>query len=60
LYHTSEQNFFGGPGIHDPIPDTPENDDSYLMFNTGSGSNLSVQQGVVMRANPFVRHPTAN
>lgn len=59
LFHTSEQNFFGGPGIHDPIPDTPDNDETYLMFNTGAGSNISPQQGVVMRANPFVRHPVA-
>jgi hypothetical protein len=57
LFHTSEQNFFGGPGIHDPLPDTPQNDEGYLMFNTGAGDVLSVQQGVVMRSNPFVRHP---
>ncbi len=57
LFHTSEQNFFGGPGIHDPLPDTPQNDEAYLMFNTGAGDVLSVQQGVVMRSNPYVRHP---
>jgi hypothetical protein len=59
LFHTSEQNFFGGAGLHDPIPDTPENDEGFLMFNTGAGSQLSPQQGAVMRANPFVRHPAA-
>jgi len=57
LFHTSEQAFFG-PQIHDPLPDTPENDESYLMFNTGSGNKLSEWQGRVMRSNPWVRHPT--
>jgi hypothetical protein len=54
LFHTSEQAFFG-PQIHDPLPDTPENDASYLMFNTGSGNKLSPSQGVVMRASPWVK-----
>lgn len=58
LFHTSEQAFFP-PQIHDPLPDTPENDESYLMFNTGSGNKLSEWQGRVMRQNPFVRHPVA-
>jgi len=57
LFHTTEQNQFGGPALNDPIPDTPENDARYLMYNTGSGSLISVQQGVVMRSNPFIRHP---
>lgn len=56
LFHTSEQSF-GGPQVHDPLPDTPENDESYLMFNTGAGNKLSPQQGTVMRENPWVRHP---
>lgn len=56
LFHTSEQAFFP-PQIHDPLPDTPENDESFLMFNTGSGNKLSEWQGRVMRQNPFVRHP---
>jgi hypothetical protein len=55
LFHTSEQAFFG-PQIHDPLPDTPENDESYLMFNTGAGNKLSEWQGRVMRSNPWVRH----
>lgn len=54
LFHTSEQAFFG-PQIHDPLPDTPENDASYLMFNTGSGNKLSPSQGVVMRSSPWVK-----
>ena len=56
LFHTSEQAIFG-PQIHDPLPDTPENDDAYLMFNTGSGDLLSEWQGQVMRSNPWVSHP---
>ena len=53
LFHTSEQSF---TGIHDPLPDTPDNDASYLMFNTGEGNRLSPWQGRVMRSNPWVRH----
>jgi hypothetical protein len=56
LFHTSEQAFFG-PQIHDPLPDTPENDESFLMFNTGAGNKLSEWQGRIMRSNPWVRHP---
>lgn len=58
LFHTSEQALFG-PQIHDPLPDTPENDTSYLMHNSGSGSTLSPWQGRVMRANPWVRQVEA-
>lgn len=61
LYHTIEQNFFGGPAITDPLPDTPPTDDNtYLMHNMGSGSTLSPWQGIVMRSNPWVCHPDAN
>ncbi|PIE18184.1 MAG: hypothetical protein CSA66_05020 [Proteobacteria bacterium] len=57
LFHTSEQSLGGLiPAIHDPLPDTPENDETYLMFNTGAGSLLSPWQGRVMRSNPWVRH----
>jgi len=56
LFHTSEQNFGFGDQVHDPLPDTPENDATYLMFNTGAGSILSPWQGRVMRSNPWVRH----
>lgn len=55
LFHTSEQALFG-PQIHDPIDDTPENDEDYLMFNTGQGDQISESQGVVMRINPWMRH----
>ncbi|PKN54124.1 MAG: hypothetical protein CVU56_28255 [Deltaproteobacteria bacterium HGW-Deltaproteobacteria-14] len=56
LFHTSEQSFGFGAQIHDPLPDTPENDESFLMFYTGAGDTLSDWQGRVMRSNPFVRH----
>jgi hypothetical protein len=55
LSHTSEQALFG-PQLHDPIADTPENDDSWLMHNSAAGRNLSRTQGMVMRANPWIRH----
>lgn len=57
LFHTSEVDFGFGQQLHDPLADTPENDASYLMFNSGSGSRLSPWQGIVMRSNPWVRHP---
>jgi len=56
LFHTSEQDFGFGAQIHDPLPDTPQNDESYLMFYTGAGDTLSEWQGRVMRSNPFVRY----
>lgn len=56
LYHTTEQNFMGGPAMHDPLPDTPQNDDSYLMYWTGSGDKMSPWQGRIMRSSPWVRH----
>ena len=49
LFHTTEQF-----GFHDPLPDTPENDPSYLMYFSGSGTNMSEWQGRVMRKNPWV------
>lgn len=56
LFHTSEQNLGFGPVIHDPIGDTAENDASFLMFNTGEGTAISVTQAEVMRSNPWIRH----
>lgn len=60
LFHTTEnefaQMFPGFMPAHDPLPDTPENDESYLMFYSGSGDTLSPWQGRVMRKNPWVRH----
>ncbi|MBT9556896.1 MAG: hypothetical protein IV100_12750 [Myxococcales bacterium] len=53
LFHSSE-NSSGGQGIHDPLPDTEENDASNLMYFAGSGSNLSEGQGFVLRNNPWV------
>lgn len=57
LFHTSEIDLGFGQQLHDPLDDTPQNDSSYLMFNTGEGSRLSPWQGIVMRSNPWVRHP---
>ena len=56
LFHTSEYFAFGGMPGHDPLPDTPEDDTSYLMHAGGSGGNMSEWQGKVMRKNPWVRH----
>ena len=56
LFHTSEQDLGFGPAIHDPIGDTAEDDASFLMFNTGEGTTISVTQAEVMRANPWIRH----
>ncbi|RAL22229.1 hypothetical protein DL240_10270 [Lujinxingia litoralis] len=55
LFHTSEQNLFGGPQMHDPLPDTPNNDESFLMHATGGGDTLSPWQGIVIRNNPWVK-----
>ena len=56
LFHTSEQAAFGPTPEHDPLPDTPENDTTYLMHATGDGDTLSEWQGRVMRKNPWVYH----
>lgn len=60
LFHTTEHdNPFGdfmGMPKHDPLPDTPEFDESYLMHAGGSGNKLSPWQGRVIRSNPWVRH----
>ena len=54
LFHTSESM----QPIHDPIADTPENDQSMLMHATSStGVTISETQGMVMRHNLWVHHP---
>lgn len=59
LFHTTENlGGFIGPA-HDPLPDTPEGDESYLMHASGAGDTLSPWQGKVMRQNPWVRHQEA-
>lgn len=55
LFHTSEQDLGFGPSIHDPIEDTAEDDPSLLMFNNGEGTTISMEQGRVMRLNPWVQ-----
>lgn len=55
LFHTTENlGGLAGPA-HDPLPDTPEGDESYLMHASGAGGTLSPWQGKVMRLNPWVR-----
>ncbi len=56
LFHTTEQAMgsFGGGPSHDPLPDTPEDDPSYLMYYSGQGDLMSEWQGRVMRKNPWV------
>lgn len=55
LFHTSEQNFGGGQQIHDQLADTPENNMTYLMHNSGAGTTLSPNQGRTMRLNHWMR-----
>lgn len=58
LYHTRENNLFGGPAIHDVISDTPEGEgarDNLMYFNPGTATRLTDGQGFVMRTSPWVR-----
>ncbi|MEZ4265123.1 MAG: hypothetical protein R3F39_02005 [Myxococcota bacterium] len=54
LYHSSEN---PQAGIHDPIPDTAENDSTNLMYFMGGSlsGKISAQQSAVMRGNPWIR-----
>ncbi len=64
LFHTTEHDVdpqfdvfkLGLMPKHDPLPDTPEDDYTYLMHAGGSGAKLSPWQGRVIRSNPWVRH----
>ena len=55
LFHTSELSF-GQQQLHDPLPDTPENDKTNLMYFESSsyGAVLTEDQGFVLRNNPWV------
>lgn len=53
LYHTSEAVF----DAHDPLDDTPLDEDSFLMHAIPQGDQLSPEQAGVMRRNPHVRAP---
>lgn len=59
LFHSSEFGF-GQNQVHDPLPDTGENDTGNLMYyeSSGNGKTLSNDQGAVLRANPWVHEPT--
>lgn len=59
LFHTSEQNFGFGAQIHDQMPDTADNDTSFLMHNSGGGMTISPGQTRTMRLNPWVRQGDA-
>ena len=54
LFHSSEQALFG-PQLHDPLPDTAENDEQNLMHYNNLGNTISVEQGNVIRRNPWVQ-----
>ena len=57
LFHSSEIPL--GGSLHDPLPDTPENDQNNLMFYSGAGGTLSPDQGFVIRNNAWVHHLAA-
>ncbi|MCC7060785.1 MAG: hypothetical protein IT508_11195 [Burkholderiaceae bacterium] len=54
LYHSSEN---PQTGIHDPIPDTPQNDTTNLMYFAGGSvtGQISPQQSAILRGNPWIR-----
>ena len=52
LFHTSEYDEVS----HDQFPDTPENDNTYLMHADGTGAKISDQQARALLANPLVMH----
>lgn len=56
LFHTSEHGGggWGSQPSHDPLPDTEQNDESYLMHASGHGDEMSEWQGRVMRNTPWV------
>lgn len=59
LYHTQENNLFGGPAIYDNIGDTADDAEgskaNLMYFTAGTDVSLSAGQGFVMHNNPWVR-----
>lgn len=59
LYHTQENNVFGGDPIYDNISDTPDDAEgartNLMYFSAESSTSLSDGQGFVMRNNPWVK-----
>jgi hypothetical protein len=58
LFHTKENDLFGGPDIYDVISDTPDDEgaaDNLMFFLIGDDRSLSEGQGAVLRASPWVR-----
>ncbi len=57
LFHTTENYEDRDLALHDPIDDTREFDRDNLMYWSAEDTNLSREQGRVMRGNLWVRHP---
>lgn len=58
LYHTKENDLFGGPEVYDAISDTPEDDrasDNLMYFLAADSTWLSDGQASVVRASPWTR-----
>ncbi len=58
LYHTQENDMFGGGPIYDGIGDTPDDsgaEANLMYFSAGTDTTLSTGQGFVMNANPWVK-----
>lgn len=57
LYHTKENDLFGGPTIYDGISDTPDDErakDNLMYFLATESTALSDGQASVVRASPWV------
>lgn len=57
LFHTTEQYEDRETALHDPIDDTRDFNPDNLMYWSAEDTDLSREQGRVMRANLWVRHP---
>lgn len=57
LYHTKENDLFGGPAIYDRISDTPDDEraaENLMYFRALDDTTLSDGQAAVLRASPWV------
>lgn len=57
LYHTKENDLFGGPAVYDPISDTPDDEgaeDNLMHFRAAESTTLSDGQAAVLRASPWL------
>lgn len=59
LYHSQENNMFGGPAVYDNISDTANTASgaqaNLMYFSAGTATTLTPGQGLVMRNNPWVK-----